>query len=51
MSKRKNKKYRITSEELFDFNKPLFNGFACGHGAYQDKSKYTRKSKYKQSWE
>jgi hypothetical protein len=50
MSKRKNKKYRITSEELFDFNKPLFNGFACGHGAYRDKSKYTRKLKYKQNW-
>lgn len=50
MPKRKNKKYVITSQELFNFNKPQFNGFACGHGYYRNKSKYSRKQKYKESY-
>jgi hypothetical protein len=49
MSK-KNIIYIITPEELFNFNKPQFNGFGCGHGYYKDKSKYSRKKKHKTNW-
>lgn len=39
--KKKNKAYKITSNELFDFKKPKYNGFAIGYGAH-GKSKYDR---------
>lgn len=38
---------KITKEQLFDFNKPKYNGFGCGHGAHKNKKKYSRKDK---SW-
>lgn len=42
MSKKsKNKRYVITSEQLFDAAKPKFNGFGCGYGAH-GKAKYDR---------
>lgn len=47
---RKQKKYVITSEEMFDFQKPKFNGFACGYGVHKDKSKYNRKQKHRKDW-
>lgn len=45
----KDKEYKITSEQMFDFQKPKFNGFACGTGPHKDKSKYNRKRE-KQKW-
>lgn len=45
----KSKKYVITSEQIFDFRKPKWNGFACGYGIH-GKTKYSRKSKYKKGW-
>lgn len=47
MSKRKNKKYVITSEQIFDAQKPQFNGF-IGYGVHGD-TKYNR-TKEKQKW-
>lgn len=38
---------KITKEQLFDFDKPKYNGFGCGHGAHKNKKKYNRKDK---SW-
>lgn len=49
MSKRKKKTQKvgvITSQQLFDMQKPQFNGFACGHGAHGSK-KYNRKAEKK----
>lgn len=37
----KKKVYKITAEQMFDFHKPKWNGFTCGHGAHGDK-KYNR---------
>lgn len=48
MSKKKNKKYIITSEQMFDFQKPKYNGFICRGGAHGDK-KYNRR-KEKDRW-
>ena len=47
---RKQKKYVITSEQMFDFQKPKFNGFACGHGLHKNKKAYSRKGKYRNDW-
>ena len=38
---------KITKEQLFDFNKPKYNGFGCGYGVHKNKKKYDRKDK---SW-
>lgn len=35
----------ITSEQLFDMQKPKFNAFACGHGAHGSKGYNRRKEK------
>lgn len=35
----------ITSEQLFDMQKPKFNAFACGHGAHGSKGYNRRKVK------
>lgn len=35
----------ITSEQLFDMQKPKFNAFACGHGAHGSKGYDRRKVK------
>lgn len=48
MSNHKNKKYVITSEQMFDFQKPKFNGHSCGTGIHGD-TKYNR-NKDKQKW-
>ena len=57
MSKRRNRKkipaaagvvWRQSAEEATLASKPLYNGFACGHGAHGSK-KYQR-SKAKQAW-
>ena len=37
--------YKITKEQLFDFQKPHYNGFNCGHGAFKNKKKYNRRNK------
>lgn len=45
-SKRRGKRYlKITSEQLFDFQKPRYNGFGIGYGAHKNKKKYSRKNK------
>lgn len=36
---------KITKEQLFDFQKPKYNGFMCGHSPHKNKKKYNRKSK------
>ena len=33
----------ITSEEIFRKEKPLFNGYAIGHGVFKDKKKENNK--------
>lgn len=38
---RKAKEYKITSRQIFDTQKPKYNGFAGGYGAHGD-SKYNR---------
>lgn len=43
MSKRKEKKYVITSEQLFDMQKPKFSGFQGGYGAHKNKKAYDRR--------
>ena len=57
MSKKRNRKklptatgvvWRQSAEEATLASKPLYNGFACGHGAHGSK-KYQR-SKVKQAW-
>lgn len=40
----------ISSLELFDYQKPLYNGYACGTGLHKDKSKYSRKEKHRHDW-
>lgn len=35
----------ITSEQLFDMQKPKFNAFVCGHGAHGSKGYDRRKVK------
>lgn len=46
MKKKKGKKkYTITSEQQFDFQKPKYNGFAGGYGPHKNK-----KEKRKQNW-
>lgn len=48
MSKRKApKKLVLTSEMIFDRDKPRFNGFACGHGAHGSKKYDRRKANLK----
>ena len=47
MGRKKRKKYVITSGQLFDANKPQFNGFNVGHGAHGDK-KYNRRKEIKE---
>ena len=37
----------ITSMQLFDAQKPLYNGFNYGHGPHKSKKVYNRKDK---SW-
>lgn len=43
--KRGKRSYKITKEQLFDFQKPQYNGFYCGHGAHKNKKKYNRRNK------
>lgn len=43
------KKYIITSEQMFNFNKPHYNGHICGTGPHRDNSKYNRKRE-KEKW-
>lgn len=38
---KKAKEYKITSSQIFDAQKPKYNGFAGGYGAHGD-SKYNR---------
>lgn len=46
MSKRKKQNsYIITSQQLFSFNKPKFNGYAGGYGSHGDKKYNRRKAK------
>lgn len=35
----------ITSQQIFDAQKPQFNGWACGHGAHGSKGYNRRKMK------
>lgn len=37
----------ITSTQLFDMQKPQYNGYICGHGPHKSKKIYNRKNK---SW-
>lgn len=37
--------YKITKKQLFDFQKPQYNGFICGQGAFKNKKKYNRHNK------
>lgn len=37
----------ITSAQLFDMQKPQYNGYICGHGPHKSKKIYNRKNK---SW-
>ena len=37
----------ITSMQIFDAQKPQFNGYGCGHGPHKSKKSYNRKDK---SW-
>lgn len=46
MTKRKNRKYVITSDQLFNAEKPKWNGFGCGHGVHGD-TKYNRRKNKK----
>lgn len=39
------KKYKITKEQLFEMQKPKFNGFIYGYGVFKNKKKYDRKNK------
>lgn len=41
MSKRRKKKYVITKEQIFDAQKPQYNGFIVGYGVH-GKTKYNR---------
>lgn len=36
---------KITKEQLFNFQKPKYNGFKCGYGVFKNKKKYDRKNK------
>ena len=36
---------KITKEQLFDFQKPKYNGFVAGHGPHKNKKKYNRRNK------
>lgn len=36
---------KITKEQLFDFNKPKYNGWQTGNGPHKNKKKYNRKNK------
>lgn len=38
---------KITKEQLFNLQKPKYNGFAGGYGPHKNKRKYNRKDK---SW-
>lgn len=38
---------KITKEQLFNFQKPKYNGFGGGYGPHKNKRKYNRKDK---SW-
>lgn len=49
MKKKKNyKKYVITAEQLFDIQKPLWNGFATKAGPHKNKKAYDRKKAKKE---
>ena len=43
--KRGKRSYKITKEQLFDFQKPQYNGFVAGHGPHSKKKKYNRRNK------
>lgn len=43
--KRGKRSYKITKEQLFDFQKPQYNGFAAGYGPHSNKKKYNRRNK------
>lgn len=43
MAKKKKKKYVITSQQMFDFNKVQYNAWGVGHGAHKNKKAYDRK--------
>lgn len=45
MSKKNVKQYKITSNQIFDAQKPQYNGFAGGYGAHGDKKYNRRKAK------
>ena len=47
MGKKKKKTHCgvITSQQIFDFQKPQYNSYACGHGVHGDKAYNRRKQK------
>lgn len=45
---KKQKRYVITSEQIFDAQKPQWNGWGCGYGPHSDR-KYNR-TKSKRAW-
>jgi hypothetical protein len=44
------KKYGFSSEQMFDFKKPKYNGWNVGHGVHGS-TKYDRNGKYQGNWE
>lgn len=46
--KKRNKRYVISSQQIFDAAKPKYNGFGGGYGAHGDK-KYNR-TREKRAW-
>lgn len=52
MSKKKSVgKVIIPKEKIYEATKERFNPYQTGHGAWKDKSKYTRKTKHKRNYE
>lgn len=45
--KRKMKALKITSEQIFNAEKPRWNGYGCGHGVHGDTKYNRRKEKQK----
>lgn len=51
MAKKKNKAIRIgtiTKEQRFEAEKPRYNAYQGGYGAFKSKKAYSRKDKHKQ---
>lgn len=55
MAKRRQKKqsqsFTIPKELILQAEKPRYNPYQGGYGKHKDKTKYTRKVKYKKGWE